>query len=160
MGTTLFAPAPISPPRPTATAPAWGSVLARCFDRHGPAVYGLAQRVTGDAAIAARLTAEVFAGIEEVTDEVSLEHCVLTDVHRRAVAWVRTARVQPTAGITPDALPGLEPAEREVIAAAYFDGLTYSAIAERLGMPVGQVAALMHSGLRRLAAATPAGPAS
>lgn len=160
MGIALFAPAPVSPVRGKTTAkPDWSAVLARCFDRHGPAVYGLAQRITGNEEVAARLTAEVFAGLEEITDEAALGHCVLADVHRRAVAWARTAPPPPAGGISLEALQVLSAAEREVIGAAYFGGLTYAAVAERLDLPLAEVITLMQQGLRRLAAFTPAASA-
>lgn len=152
MGQTLFAPAPVSlfrrrPPH----ASSWETTLAASFDRHGPAVYGLAERVTRNADVASRLTAEVFAELTEVTDEATLEECVLTAVHRRAVEWVRSTRPAPAGGFDQDALVALNAAEREVISAAYFDGETYTEIAQRLGLPVTQVAGLMQQGLRRLA---------
>ena len=153
MGHTLFAPAPVSlfrrrPP----VASSWEATLAACFDRHGPAVFGLAERVTRDPDVASRLTAEVFAELTEVTDEAALAECILTAVHRRAVDWVRSTTRLPAAGFGQDALVALDAAEREVISAAYFDGLTYTEIAQRLGLPLTQVASLMQQGLRRLAA--------
>ena len=161
MGNTLFAPAPISLSRrrPKAAA-SWEATLGACFDRHGPAVFGLAERVTRDAEVAARLTEEVFAELSDVTDDTTVAECVLTAVHRRAVSWVRSAAPKSAAALEQDPLATLDPAEREVIAAAYFDGLTYSEIAQRLDLPLSQVARLMQQGLRSLAAFTPAASAS
>ena len=150
---TLFAPAPVSlfRRRPPA-APSWEATLAACYDRHGPAVFGLAERVTNDVDVASRLTAEVFAELSEVSDEATIAECVLTAVHRRAVAWVRSTAQPKKTGFSQDALAALDAAQREVIAAAYFDGQTYTEIAQRLGLSLTQVAGLMQQGLRSLAA--------
>lgn len=131
------------------------TTLSRSYDRHAEAVYGLAHRVTRDAQVAARLTAEVFGALEDVTDESCLAECVLTDVHRRAVRWLRSNPAPPPRATQPndaEALAGLPSMEAAVIAAAYFDGWTTTTIAERFGLQVAQVAELMQTGLRRLAA--------
>lgn len=161
MGLTMFAPAPISlrRRRPQAVS-SWEATLAASFDRHGPAVFGLAERVTHDPDVAARLTAEVFAELSEVTDDSTLAECVLTAVHRRAVAWVRSSAPTSAATLGQDPLAALDPAHREVIAAAYFDGFTYAEIAQRLDLPLTQVAQLMQEGLRSLGTFTPAAAAS
>lgn len=127
--------------------------LARWYDRLGAAVFGLAYRVTGDAEVAARLTAEVFAEVfADVTDDIdesTLETALMAAVHRRAVEWVRTFRPPPTPPVR-DTLAGLPATEREVIAAAYFDGLTCADIGARLGIDRREVANLIQRGMRRL----------
>lgn len=154
MGTTLFAPARIA-----SNPPERGEALARAYDEHASAVYGLARRVTRDDAVAARLTAEVFGDLDSIADEPALAERLLTDVHRRAVAWVRdTAAVS---GISRDepALSKLPSIQRQVIAAAYFDGMTCMQIAQQFALDVADVVEHMQRGLRRLAILSSATPA-
>jgi RNA polymerase sigma-70 factor (ECF subfamily) len=53
------------------------------------------------------------------------------------------------------ALSTLEPREREVLQIAYFEGLSQSQIAERLGSPLGSVKSWTRRGLERLRALLP-----
>lgn len=162
MGNTLVASAAAPDVTVAAGTPPeeWSLRLGRSYDEHGAAVFGLAEKVTRNADVAARLTAEVFAALRSVTDEATLAECVLTDVHRRAVAWVREFQPQNRSELTHDALAVLPRTEREVIAAAYFGGQTYADIAQTLGLQLGQVTTLMRNGLHRLSALSPGLPAA
>ncbi len=101
---------------------------------------------------------------------------LLTFVHRRAVDLVRREQARPQRGGDVDdiadragkddiaaslvageqgesvrrALAGLPPPQREVLELAYFNGLSQSEIAERLGEPLGTVKSRTHVALSRL----------
>lgn len=133
--------------------------LAASYDRHGAAVYGLAHWITGDANVAARLTADAFAALRFIsgTDGIEgLRGCVLTDVHRRAVAWTRAnSPLSAGPGAAPfDGFGDLSHDERVVVTEAYFGGKTYDVVAEILGTDCETVARLMQQALHRLATPT------
>lgn len=129
------------------------------YDRHLATVFGLAQQVTGDPAVAEELAGDTFAALDglDATTTDALGACLVTDVHRRAVRWVRDERIAhaadigAVAGSTP-LLVTLPADEREVIVDAYFGGRTYAEIAQQRGLDPSSVAALMQRGLRRLSA--------
>ena len=101
---------------------------------------------------------------------------LLTFVHRRAVDLVRREQARPQRGGDVDdiadragkddvaaslvageqgesvrrALAGLPPPQRQVLELAYFNGLSQSEIAERLGEPLGTVKSRTHVALSRL----------
>ena len=101
---------------------------------------------------------------------------LLTFVHRRAVDLVRREQARPQRGGDVDdiadragkddiaaslvageqgesvrrALAGLPAPQREVLELAYFNGLSQSEIAERLGEPLGTVKSRTHVALSRL----------
>ena len=55
----------------------------------------------------------------------------------------------------PDSDPALPTEERVPIELAFFSGLTYGAVAARLGLPEGTVKSRIRRGLRRLEASRP-----
>jgi DNA-directed RNA polymerase specialized sigma24 family protein len=143
-------------PPPSAVPPAPG----HAYDGHLAAVFGLAREVTGSTEVAASLTSATFGSLNTLGPNPSdtLEACLLTDVHRRAVQWTRDegrSHGADTAAVTAAApqLDGLPADEREVILDAYFGGATYAEIAQRRGLDAATVAALMQRGLRALTAA-------
>lgn len=142
----------------TGTAPGRqldAALLGEIYDQHGAAVYGLAHWITGDAQVAARLTAETFGGLRflDATGAVpGVRGCVLTDVHRRAVAWTREHNplAASHASLPFDGFSQLDDDEQTVITEAHFGGKTYDAVAEMLGIECEDVARLMQHALRRL----------
>jgi DNA-directed RNA polymerase specialized sigma24 family protein len=149
MGRLSDTAAPPARPRAAPAEGAYDGPLAR--------VFGLARQITGDAGVAASLTSETFASLHQLGPAPSetLEACLVTDVHRRAVQWARDERIShgadasAVAGAAP-LLDGLPDDERGVILDAYFGGCTYAEIAERRGLDAATVATLMQRGLRRL----------
>jgi RNA polymerase sigma-70 factor (ECF subfamily) len=99
-----------------------------------PWIYGVARNAVVDRARARREEAA------ETPETASLE--AQPDEEAEA-AWVRW-RVHR-------ALEALPESEREVIALAYWSGLSQSEVAERLGIPLGTVKTRTRSALRRLA---------
>ncbi len=145
---------------PVSTAPPLdAAALAAAFDAHGAAVYGLAHRITADADVAGRLTADAFKAVRRVatTHDGSLRACLLTEVHRRAVEWSRRhapAQAQGAAS-TLEALSELADEERAVVADAYFAGKTYDEVAQERGITRSDVARMMQAALHRLGSTTP-----
>jgi RNA polymerase sigma-70 factor, ECF subfamily len=152
------------------------NAFAGLYDRHVPLVYGIAKRITGNPAQAEDITQSVFtmlwakpdsfaggnfaAWIARVARNASL------DVVRSAA--VRTREPEMPVDIPSDndledevftrlqssavaqALRTLPDDQREAIEQAYFQGLSYSEVAARLGAPLGTVKSRIRTGLRRL----------
>ena len=154
--------------------------LAEVYRRHGGAVFGLARRVLNSAAEAEDVTQEVFLRLWNQperfdADRGSLRSFLLTQSHGRAVDAIRSlnsrrAREVNDASRTARAgydmqheawdlsladelqraLAQLPEEERRVIELAYFEGLTYVMVAERLGQPEGTVKSRIRNGMRRM----------
>ena len=58
--------------------------------------------------------------------------------------------VEENVRIVRDALKQLDPAQRQAIECAYYDGLSHSEIAERLNKPLGTIKTYIRQGLIRL----------
>ena len=65
------------------------------------------------------------------------------------VPRARAARASSAAASTSRSIL-LSPPQREVLALAYFDGLSQSELAERLGEPIGTIKSRTHAALARL----------
>lgn len=152
--------------------------FSRLYDRTSDMVYGLALRVVKAPALAEEVTQEVYLQIWERADTFdpgkgSGKTWIATLAHRRAVDAVRRSqsardredRVVPEAprddvsesAIEADerarvrrALSSLTELQWEAIDLAYFGGLTYREVSERLGAPLGTVKSRMRDGLLRL----------
>lgn len=154
--------------------------LAEAYRRHGGAVFGLARRLLGDAALAEEIVQEVFLRLWNQPDKFdpgrgSLRSYLLAQCHGRSVDLLRseTSRRRreendlrrtaeggydlerevwdlTLADQVREALDVLPEAEREAIRLAYLGGHTYREVAVMLDEPEGTVKSRIRSGLKRL----------
>ncbi len=154
--------------------------LAELYRRHAGAVFGLARRLLSDTTAAEEVVQEVFLRLWNSPDRFdpargSLRSYLLAQTHGRAVDALRAdgarrRREERDARNTVDAgydlerevtdlavadyvrraLGVLPDAERNAIQLAYFGGLTYREVADRLGEPEGTVKSRIRVGLKRL----------
>lgn len=142
--------------------------LAELYDRYGGAVYNLALRITRDAGMAEEVSLDSFLQLWRQAnrfkpDHGSLQSWLFTITRSRAIDRVRTAnaakrtKAEDVASVTaphqPDemadlaqrrqlvrqAMAALSPAQRTALELAYYEGLSHSEIAARLGEPLGTV---------------------
>lgn len=160
------------------TAQGDAEAFGRFYDRYAPLVFGFALRLLRDRADAEDLLQEVFLQVwrEAGTyskDRGSPEAWVLTMARSRGIDRLRVIRRSDRTSLAagePAArgqgapeesavnarltvhgpLARLPEAQRTVLELAYFDGLTQSEIAARLGEPLGTVKTRMRTGLGRL----------
>ncbi len=153
--------------------------LAEVYDAHGAVVFGLAARVAGDRTAAEDLTQDVFVWLWEHPDAYdpdrgSLRAFRATVARRRAIDWLRSAgarhrreervtsrpvppedpadeiaRVEMTTEVR-SAVDRLPRAQREALDLAYYGGLTYREVAERLEIPEGTAKTRLRSALASL----------
>ena len=151
--------------------------LETAFTDFGGAVKSIAQRVLRDEALAEDVTQDTFVGLWESPgrynpDRGSLRTYLLTIAHRRAVDVVRSEVARTRRELKPPdpdytdveeevwsrdlsasvraALDELKEGEREAIALAYFGGMSYVEVANKLGQPEGTVKSRIRSGMRKL----------
>ncbi len=151
--------------------------LELAFKEHGAAVKGVAWRVLKDEALAEDIVQETFVTFWDSPEKYdpsrgTLRTFLLTIAHRKSVDIVRsevarTRREQrPPDPIHVDvedevwsrdlsetvrsALMELAEGEREAIALAYYGGLSYVQVAERLGLPEGTVKSRIRAGMKKL----------
>lgn len=144
------------------------SALAELYDRYGGAVYHLALRVTRDPAAAEEISVDSFLQIWRQATRFDAQQGTLlgwlfTIARTRAIDRVRAAgaakRTQvddptpTTSAPQPDemaelaerrrlvrqAMAGLSAPQRAAVELAYYEGLSHSEIATRLGEPLGTV---------------------
>ncbi len=158
------------------------AALATLYDRHGRAAYALALRVVGDGGTAEDVVQDAFVTIWRRAETYHPERgtpraWLLTVVRNRAIDVLRSpARAGPPTtpvdslvlaapdspeedavraaegGVVREALAELPPEQRAVVDLAYFAGLTYPEVAERMGVPLGTVKSRMRLALERLRA--------
>jgi RNA polymerase sigma-70 factor (ECF subfamily) len=156
------------------------AALAEAYRRHAGASFGLAKRLLNDHARAEEIVQEVFVRLWNEPnrydpDRGTLRSFLLAHTHGRSVDMIRAdvsrrtreekeAREQAVggydvarevwdmalAGHVREAMETLQHGEREAIELAYFGGLTYKEVADRLGQPEGTVKSRIRSGLKRL----------
>jgi len=154
--------------------------LAEAYRRHAGAVFGLSKRLLNDAARAEEIVQEVFVRLWNEPqrfdpDRGTLRSFLLSNAHGRSIDLIRSesarrrreereVREQADGGYdvahevwdmalaehVREALEALGDDERAAIELAYFGGLTYREVAERLGQPEGTVKSRIRTGLKRL----------
>jgi RNA polymerase sigma-70 factor (ECF subfamily) len=156
------------------------AALSELYDRYQAAMYGLAMRITNDAALAQDAVQEAFVGVwrnsaSYAEGRASVRTWMLSIAHHRAIDIVRRRRPDAplpeiedgSAALTsPDVWPevaraadaqevrramaGLPVAQRQAIELAYFSGLTQTEIAKREAVPLGTVKSRVRLGLAAL----------
>jgi len=156
------------------------AALSELYDRYQAAMYGLAMRITNDAALAQDAVQEAFVGVwrnaaRYAEAKASVRTWMLSIAHHRAIDIVRRRHtVSPLPEIedasealtVPDVWPEVErasdaaavrsamatlpDAQRQAIELAYFSGLTQTEIAERSAVPLGTVKSRTRLGLAAL----------
>jgi len=150
--------------------------FASLYDRHSALVYGVARRMLGDGPQAEDVAQAVFLQVWTRPDafrggnfgawvaRVTRNACL--DILRSAA--VRLRDPEPSADIPSDdlvddevisrvradqvtaALATLPHDQRAAIEQAYFEGLSYREVAEKIGAPLGTVKSRIRMGLKRL----------
>jgi RNA polymerase sigma-70 factor (ECF subfamily) len=155
------------------------SALEELYDRYGRLAYSLAYRITGEAQLAEECAQDTFLQLWRRASDFdvrrgSLPTWLFAIARNRAIELVRRrARTpEPAAEVDPGVDPAADPAEvvaaadesqrlaaamaglpaeqLEVLQLAYFDGLSQTEIAERVGVPLGTVKGRVRLALERL----------
>jgi RNA polymerase sigma-70 factor (ECF subfamily) len=159
------------------------AALRDVYRTHAPAVFGLAVRVLGSDALAEEIVQDVFVRLWSSPERYDaqrgpLRAYLLAMTHSRAVERVRSEEsqrrrveqvrreplhvVRDPADEVADrgdgaavrrALADLPADQRDAIQLAYFDGLSYREVAERLEEPEGTVKYRIRSGMQKMKAA-------
>ena len=154
--------------------------LEELYRRHGGAVFGVARRLLRDGALAEDVAQEVFVRLWTRPDRFdpargALRSFLLRDAHGRAIDLLRAEEARRAredrdhhmssdsrAGTEEEAmqtvqseeiraaLAALPDREREAVVLAYFGGLSYREVAERLGQPEGSTKSRIRSAMQRL----------
>ena len=154
------------------------------YERYGGIVFGMTFRLLGDRQAAEECTQDVFVSAWRTARNYEPERArvstwLMAIARNRAIDATRRRAARPvdphedvqSADEAPDtaelvssadeaarvagALAELPDAQREALSLAYFDGLSHTEIAERLGLPVGTVKGRIRLALDRLRALAP-----
>jgi RNA polymerase sigma-70 factor (ECF subfamily) len=157
------------------------AAFAALYDAVSGRVFGLARRITQNRALAEEVMQEVMVEIWRTAARFDAQRrsgigWILMLAHRRAVDRVRRnstrhAREMRDAAVwsvqapidenlmrddewqeVNTALAGLTELQREAIRLAYYEGYTYRAVAEQLGIPEGTAKSRLRDGIRQLRA--------
>lgn len=153
------------------------AALELVFKEHGGAVKGVAWRVLKDENLAEDIVQETFLSfwnqpVKYDSTRGTLRTFLLTIAHRKAVDVVRSEVARTRREQRPpdpvhidvaeevwardlsetvrNALDALAEGEREAIALAYYGGLSYVQVAEKLGLPEGTVKSRIRAGMKKL----------
>jgi RNA polymerase sigma-70 factor (ECF subfamily) len=156
------------------------AALSALYDRHAPGVMGVSLRILRDRAEAEEVTGDVFIEIWNRAErfDPTRGHPVaylLNLARSRAIDRLRSrvrrerifaaqgeTEVRSTAdpfqdssisqirGHLEQAMSQLQPGQREALELAYFDGMSHTEVAARLGQPLGTVKARIRQGLLHL----------
>jgi RNA polymerase sigma-70 factor (ECF subfamily) len=158
--------------------------LRMLYERYGGIVFGMTHRLLGDRQAAEECTQDVFVSVWRTASSYDPRRArvstwLLSIARNRAVDATRRRAARPVdpyedvepAELTPDtadlvaqadeasrvaaAMAELPDVQRETLSLAYFEGLSHSEIAERLGLPVGTVKGRIRLALDRLRAIAP-----
>lgn len=154
------------------------------YDRYGGIVFGMTYRLLGDRQAAEECTQDVFVSVWRTArsyepGRARVSTWLLTIARNRAIDATRRRAARPvdphedvwateqspdTADLVSEAdeatrvaaaMAELSEPQREALSLAYFDGLSHTEIAERLGLPVGTVKGRIRLALDRLRAIAP-----
>lgn len=152
--------------------------LGSLYDRHAALVYGIALKILGNSQEAEDLTQDIFLNLTKTTayhpDRGSLRTFLGILTRSRAIDRIRSRRptlslMEGNAGYQDDsqspfdhasqheqsqivqaALSQLSEREQQLLHLAYYDGLSHSAIAAQLSLPLGTVKTQVRRSLLKL----------